>query len=160
MSGFSIDYNINGLKSLEKILKESRFYTKLGVLGDAQRSEADNMQDPPTNALIGLWHEFGTSKMTARSFLRMPLNMKMQKYLEDSGAFETEAIEKLIDAKSIEGFFIQLGAVGQTIIIDAFDSGGFGEWDASDMRYKKVHQTLVETQQLRDSISSEVVEGD
>ncbi len=52
----------------------------------------------------------------------------------------------------------KVAVVAEGIVAEAFDTGGFGQWPPSDMTHKKVHQTLVETQQLRNSITSEVKE--
>ena len=49
-----------------------------------------------------------------------------------------------------------MGAVGESIVQDAFSTGGFGKWKPSRMENKQTKQTLVETQQLRNSITSDV----
>jgi hypothetical protein len=51
---------------------------------------------------------------------------------------------------------IHIGETAEKIIQDGFTSCGFGKWKPSDMTHKKVAMTLVETQQLMESISSEV----
>ena len=145
-----------GLENLVKALKTNKFVAKVGIVGDSSRADSAG-DDAPSNADIGLIHEFGTSLTPARSFLRMPLTTKLQKKLEDSGAFEKEALKNIIDEKSFENFMIKAGKVGEVIVRDAFSTGGFGKWKQSNMKYKKNRQTLVETQQLRDSISSEVI---
>ena len=113
--------------------------------------------DGHTNAEIGIRKEFGEGHLPLRSFLRMPITEKFQQYLEASGAFTKETISEVIKEKSLYNWIKKFGILGERIVMDAFASGGFGQWKPSNMNYKKVHQTLVETQQLRDSISSEVV---
>lgn len=140
---------------------------RIGILGDNVVREDDEAEalnsgtftsgDISTNAAIGLFHEFGTEKTPQRSFLRMPLITRLQKKLEQSGAFNKEALRNVVREGSMETYVRKILASGEAIVLEAFATGGFGEWKPSDMTRKKVQQTLVETQQLRDSITSEVV---
>ena len=147
------EYKDKGLANLIKAFGNIP-YAKLGILG---ASGARKEGDGPTNAEIGIRHEFGEGHLPLRSFLRMPITEKFQQYLEASGAFTKETISEVIKEKSLYNWIKKFGILGERIVMDAFASGGFGQWKPSNMKYKKVHQTLVETQQLRDSISSEVV---
>lgn len=108
------------------------------------------------NAEIGAKHEFGEDGMPQRSFLRVPLIDHLNKYIESSGLFSKQVLQQVIAERSIRAWVQNIGLVAETVIGEAFDSGGFGKWKPSNMKYKKVHQTLVETQQLRNSITSEV----
>lgn len=108
------------------------------------------------NAEIGAIHEFGLNGMPVRSFLRVPLQENLQQYLERGKAFDEEVFQELIESKSLEKWLKKLGEVAVTIVQDGFQSGGFGKWKPSNMKYKKVQMTLVETTQLRDSIIWEV----
>lgn len=143
-------------KVLDKILKGLKKppVAAVGVMGDhAHRKEGEE-----TNASIGARHEFGTDKLPIRSFLRVPLTNKMSEFLEKSGAFDQESLDEIIRTGSLEAWVKKIGVVGEAVVLEAFNTGGFGEWKPSDMTHKKVHQTLVETQQLRNSITSEVRE--
>lgn len=143
-------------KVLDKILKGFKKppVAAVGVMGDhAHRKEGEE-----TNASIGARHEFGTDKLPIRSFLRVPLTNKMSEFLEKSGAFDQESLDEIIRTGSLEAWVKKIGVVGEAVVLEAFNTGGFGEWKPSDMTHKKVHQTLVETQQLRNSITSEVRE--
>jgi hypothetical protein len=126
---------------------------RIGILGD----QTVRAEDTSSNAAIGLLHEFGTEKLPQRSFLRMPLTTKLQKALEQSGAFNKEALRNVVKEGSFQTYVRKILASGESVVLEAFATGGFGQWKPSDMKYKKVQQTLVETQQLRDSITSEVV---
>lgn len=149
----TIEFKDDGLKKLIKALGAKVPYAKVGVLGDKNAR-----QDHNTNAKIGLKHEFGDDEVPQRSFLRMPITENLQKYLENSGAFDEAAIKEVIKSGSIKVWIQKVGVLGESIVIDAFNSGGFGKWKPSNMNFKKNHQTLVETQQLRNSITSEVEE--
>jgi phage gpG-like protein len=144
------------LEGLIKALKTNS-YVRVGILGsNTQRDGSVN------NATVGAAHEFGTSKLPERSFLRMPLTEKLEMELKKSGAFKRKVMEKILQSvsrkKKTTDFLKQLGVVAEKIVLEAFETGGFGKWKTSNMSRKKVHQTLVETQQLRDSVTSDVVE--
>lgn len=143
------------LDALVKAFKGKIPKARVGVLSSkASRSG----KDANNNASIGAIHEFGIG-MPQRSFLRIPIADNLMKYLERSGAFKKTAVSEVIKTKQLGTFMAKIGVVAETVVLDAFASGGFGKWKPSQMRYKKVKQTLVETQQLRNSISSEVVDG-
>lgn len=145
--------NKKGLNNFLRMLDAEKLpMAKVGVLG-----RTDTRKDQSTNAEIGLRHEFGTDKLPMRSFLRMPLTENFQKYVNKSkGFFDEKLLEKLANEQSLEGLVRILGTIGESIVIDGFDTGGFGRWKPSNMKYKKVQQTLIESQQLRDSITHEV----
>ena len=152
----TIEFDVKGLESLVSVLegKES-FHGVVGILGDGEQRDGVK-----TNAEIGLRHEFGDDKMPQRSFLRVPLIDNLQNKLQESGAFTDEVAKEVIKSGSIKGWVEKATLVAESIVIEAFGTGGFGKWKPSNMKYKKNHQTLVETQQLRDSITSEVRNGD
>lgn len=150
-----VQLNMKGLEDLLKAMKGKLPFARVGILGDKDTREKG---DAPSNATIGARHEFGTETLPIRSFLRMPLTEQMQKYLDDSGAFTREAFAKVLKDRSLTEWVKKIGIVGEAVIADAFNTGGFGKWAPSDMTRKKNHQTLVETQQLRNSITSEVKE--
>jgi hypothetical protein len=139
-------------KVARKAKKHGNFFEQASAEGNVRRSSAGE-----TNAKIGLKHEFGIG-VPMRSFLRIPIADNFQQYLENAGAFDSDAFKKVIAKKSLTLYVKRMGIVGETIVSDAFATGGFGKWKESQMKDKKVKQTLVETQQLRNSISSEVIE--
>lgn len=162
------EYKDMGLEALLKAL-DSNVKVKLGVLGGkTTRTEAEEevkkhglkeaTKPLLTNAEVGLFAEFGTEHTPIRSWLRVPIIDNLQKYMAKAGAFKKEVIAQIIQDKSLVPFMRKVGLVGERIVQDGFDSGGFGKWPESNMDYKKNHQTLVETQQLRNSVTSEVEE--
>lgn len=151
---FDIDYRL--FDKLEKALVGSKYSVVVGVMGDHNARTSKN-GGGKTNAEIGLKHEFGEDGMPIRSFLRMPLSTKLFEAMEDSGAFDEETLKQIVDTASLKGFLGQVGIIAEGVVQEAFDTGGFGQWKESNMSRKKNHQTLVETGQLRDSISSKVV---
>jgi hypothetical protein len=153
-----IEINDKKLQALIKALKAQMPKLFIGVMGN-QNARTDGAL---TNAEIGAKHEFGEDGMPVRSWLRVPITDHMQKYLEDSGYFEGDFARKMMTdvftQKTLIPIIAKIGIVGEAIIQDGFDSGGFGQWKPSNMDHKKVHLTLVESQQLRNSIGSEVKE--
>lgn len=158
------EVNQKVMQTLAKLLKGDLPVVRVGILGaktnrtlkewrrGAYRKVKDQPTDMPDNAAIGAKHEFGEDGMPQRSFLRIPIQENLEQYLDTSGAFKEDALKKVISEKSLEKYVGKIGEVAVTIVQDAFHSGGFGKWQPSDMRYKHVQQTLVESTQLRDSI--------
>jgi hypothetical protein len=161
MSDDTIRINTKGLDQLIRALGKRAPVARVGVLG-AKASRATPPQGglggTKSNAEIGAAHEFGTSKLPIRSFLRMPISEKLESYLESSGAFGKETLNEVMRSGSIVPWLTKVGIVAESIVADAFSSGGFGKWQPSNMKYKKNAQTLVETQQLRNSITSDIKE--
>lgn len=149
----TIEWNDKGLTNLLKALSGEAPVGRVGILGT---KAGRNTQNAETNASIGAKHEFGQEGMPIRSFLRAPITDNLQKGLEDAGAFDEAALKQVAAEKTLLPFVKKICLVAEGIVADAFATGGFGKWKPSDMRFKKNHQTLVETQQLRNSITSEV----
>jgi len=153
-----VKFNNEVLVELTKIMRRNKAFTKIGIIGDGvQRKDGEGI----SNAEVGAHHEFGTEGVDGygglpmRSFLRMPLTEKLQSHVKKNGV-TNETMEKVVKQKSLGPILKNLGLLGETIIGNAFDTGGFGSWPKSNFKLKKNHQTLVETQDLRNSISSEV----
>ena len=163
------------LQGLIKVLKANMSRARVGILG-GQKNARDANRAPKsgqkinasksstftgkvsftTNASIGALHEFGSSTLPQRSFLRVPISTRLKKELEKSGAFNPDQLAKVLKEKSVIPWLKKIAVIGEKIVSDAFDTGGFGAWKPSNMSRKQVKQTLVETQQLRNSITSEV----
>lgn len=162
----------NFLKALEGTLPNVR----VGILGSKTSRSTGAKDEPLTNAEVGSFAEFGSGKHTQgiskakkreygamgtprRSFLRMPLTQFFPQYIEKSGAFNEASAERVIAEGSIVPWLNRMGALGLRCVLDAFDSNGFGTWKPlkqSTLDRKKIKQTLVETQQLRNSQSWDV----
>lgn len=149
-----VTLKVDGLDKLLKALKSKPPVARVGILGSKNaRSGKEN-----SNATVGAAHEFGTSKLPMRSFLRVPLTDNLQKYMEKSGLLDKEAMELVIKQGSLVPWIKKVAIIGESIVLDAFSTGGFGKWKPSNMDKKLVKMTLVETQQLRNAITSEVKE--
>ncbi len=150
-----VDLNTDALDKLVKALK-TNMSVKVGILGDKAARSSDGGLN---NATIGAYHEFGTTQLPQRSFLRMPIIFFLDTRLQKAGLFSNDAVKEIIRTGSLKSTFQKIGIVAEQIVADAFDTGGFGQWPPSNMARKTNHQTLVETTQLRNSITSEVDEN-
>lgn len=146
-----ITLKLDGLDKLLKALKAKPPVARIGILGESSREGGG-----PTNADIGAIHEFGGAKTPMRSFLRMPLTEELPAALEASGAFDEETLKQVIKTGTVVPWVQKVMIVAEGVVGEAFATGGFGKWPPSNMAGKKNAQTLVETGQLRDSITSEV----
>ncbi|AFC22572.1 hypothetical protein phi1422_0052 [Bdellovibrio phage phi1422] len=136
------------IKALENIPT-----AKVGVL-----SGKNSREDSNSNATIGLKHEMGIG-VAKRSWLRMPLILKYDEYLRQAGFNEDKVIEQIIEGASFKEMVAKMGIIGVTVIQDAFSTGGFGKWKPHAKGYtNNTGMILVDTQQLRNSIISQVEE--
>lgn len=152
------EINLRGIDQILKALKAKMPVARIGILGGGERTGKGS---PPSNATIGAWHEFGTTKMPMRSFLRVPLTDHLNDKLEQSGAFDPDVIKAVIASGSVLPWLKKVVIVARAIVAEGFDTGGFGQWaplSPKTLGKKKVDQILVETQQLRNSITSEMSE--
>jgi hypothetical protein len=144
------------LNQLKQLLLSNTYRVKVGILGEKnQRAQGKGDEPGTTNAEIGVKHEFGMEGLPVRSFLRMPLKTHLAGNLYKAG-FNADTVRKIIDEKSLVSLFKKIGLVAERTVDDAFKTRGFGRWKPSNMAEKKVHQTLIETSQLRRSITSKV----
>ncbi len=156
----TITFKDRGLKQMLKAFKGHQPVGRIGIIGtEKPREPADGQPikgELPSNATIGAAHEFGTSRLPRRSFLREPLAEQLEKQLKRSGAFKPEVLNEVLQAGDLTPWMLKVMASAESVVGQAFDTGGFGKWPASDMTRKTNWQTLVETHQLRDAISSDV----
>lgn len=165
---------------IEKLLKireevKKKYVARVGVLGTKtnrvpqqpgesheqykqrvqklKKAKADQSENESlTNAEIGLVHEFGSvsRNIRRRSFLEMPLTLKMPEYYKTFGA----NLMKAIDEGNIRPVFVDLGIKGVQNVQLAFATKGFGQWWQNPATGRG---SLIDTGQLRASITSDVI---
>ena len=139
----SDELNTMGLDKLLKMLKGKLPTIKVGIFGDTR------------NATIGAYHEFGTSKMPRRSFLREPIAENLMPALENSGAFDESVLKEVMAEGTIEPWLKKVATLAEGVVMDAFDTGGNGKWAATKPGYENnTGMILVDTQQLRNSVTA------
>ncbi len=148
-------YNVRGLESLIKALKVRQPKVRVGIL-DGHNSRSG--KDGSTNAEIGAAHEYGTVNMVQRSFLRVPLQEFLDKKLEESGAFNKDTFRDVIKEGTLLPWLQKIASIAEQVVIGAFDSGGYGQWSpwVNPNYENNTGLILVDTQQLRNSITSDV----
>lgn len=152
-----------------QLLKRS--YVEVGILGDKNARDGKG-----TNAAIGAVHEFGslTRNIPRRSFLEMPLVTQLPMQNAQIKRDLARAMAKKDYVDFIETFLKRVAIRAEGVIQDAFRTGGFGTWEPSKkvesyhvkhtlycpvLSRNKGPQTLIDTGQLRASISSRIVIG-
>ncbi len=152
MSDTAFKLDTKGLDKLMKALKGAPT-VKVGILGDGSTRQSGDGK--LTNAGVGAIHELGK-----RSFLRVPIAEHIDQRLKDAGLFNKETLEGLLKSGSLKNVMQKVGIIAEGIVSDAFATGGFGKWPAWSNGYtNNTGMILVDSQQLRNSISSQVTEG-
>jgi hypothetical protein len=149
----SITLNLDGLKAFKETLKKAQgMYARVGILGE----NAARKDGGFSNFDIGRVHEFGNSHVPERSFLRIPLQTHMQKAIGTGSASLAAPLEK----GNVRGMFKRLGAIGETVVQNAFASSGDGKWPANapaTISKKGSESPLIDSGELRQAITSDVV---
>ncbi len=150
---------VKGLDKLIRLMGVTPPSVKIGVLGSKAARGADTNASGLNNAEVGAFAEFGTVNAPQRSFLRVPIAENLEKRMESAGAFDEDTLKETLAAGTLMPYMKKIAVLCESIVLGAFASSGYGKWRPSNMSGKKNKQTLVETQQLRNSITSEVKEG-
>jgi len=144
-------------KKLAKMLN-GPYVTNVGVLGSSS-SRPDGAID---NAGIGLVMEFGRvtkePKIPARSWLRMPIIHKRDMILK-AVVNKQRNIENAFNKEDDKIIFEILGLACESAIQEAFDSNGFGSWEANSpvtIELKGSATPLIDTGEFRQSVMSAV----
>lgn len=152
MKQTKINFNLDGLEEIQKQVKG--YKARVGILGsDINRKDATGI----INSEIGVIHEFGNQKLPARSFLRMPIMTHKKEILKSMGG---TMMRRAFAQKDYMKMFKLLGEKGRSIVIQAFETGGFGQWPdiaQSTKDAKGSSGILLDTLQLKNAISSDVV---
>lgn len=151
MSDKGQDFDFSGLAELAKILETSKKTIKVGIIGDKTSRD-----DKLTNAEIGLYHEYGTENLPMRSFLRLPLAEYLPARLEELGAYSNQTLKEAVNTGDFTPYLKKIAGIAENVVRESFATEGYGNWKTSTMKDKDNQQTLVESGQLRDSISSEI----
>jgi hypothetical protein len=152
-SKVSVKSNLKGWEQLQKNLK-TKLVAKVGIFSDdSQRSDGDL-----TNVQIGARHEFGviSEGLPRRSFLNDPIELKRKELLKKADGIIKANIDKEGGAEKI---FELIGIVGEAIVQEAFETGGFGTWQSLSERTinkKESSQILIDSSQLRRAVISKV----
>lgn len=101
---------------------------------------------------VGASHEYGAG-VPMRSFLRMPFDVERKKM---TGTIESQFKKVLIDGKSARSALGIIGVQARNVVIDAFKTGGFGQWKDITQTTKDLKgssKILIDTGILRNAIT-------
>ena len=156
----SVRVDLTGLNNLIKAA-DNQYLVRVGILGSKPRSKAkgkDEKKDPPTNAERGLAHEKGVKSrhLPRRSWLQVPLEDHLPEEFVKNGP---RARTLILVGQTIKAYQ-DLQGICERIIQKGFETGGYGKWaplTEATIARKKSSQILIDTAQLRRSVTSEVV---
>lgn len=125
------------LKQMESVLSKT---VKVGLPADKVGGQVYG--DGVTVLQIGAQHEYGTSRMPARSFLRMPFDIKrdpIRKFIESE--FKVVFDQKRSATDALE----RVGLYATNISKEAFRSNGFGQWAPLAETTKRIKEKNAKT---------------
>lgn len=153
------EINLHGFEQLVKAVgAKNPPVARLGVLGPSVYRKDKGS----SNAEIGAAHEYGSAKrgLKSRSFLRMPLTDVFPGELENTDLLSEDVFKDVIKSGSLVPWLTQCAIVAVATIKKAFASNGFGKWAPWAKGYtNNTGDILVDTRQLRDSITFDVKES-
>lgn len=150
--GLTIEFKGRVKEIFERL--DSKGFVEVGIIGDKVKTEDGDV----SVAYYGAVHEFGDPEhnIPMRSFLRKPLNAKLNKYLSKHFAKIVGEIFKGEKEKVLH----KIGLVAKNIVLNSFKTRGVNqEWpDLSDetVARKGVDTPLIDTGALRQSIDYKV----
>lgn len=157
-----VEIDIEHLTRIEKALG-AKLAARVGILGSkTARSKSAEGKSQPTNAFIGLVHEKGSysQHIPRRSFLEATFEHKGKRLLRIKGSLWQWFIKGDQSVGRLKKIYASLGQMGEVMVQEAFETGGFGAWppDApATIKRKKSSAILIDTGQLRRAITSDVV---
>ncbi len=163
-----IKYDNTELNRIMRMLKEE-YTLRVGIMGSKAQAQNHKKSDV-TNAELGTFHEFGTSKMPERSFLFRPLEQEMQFTNPEMKELKSAVFKQFFVKNTPKQFFMDLGTKAMAVIEAAFNTNGFGEWKplaaSTEGQFSKArkrnnkkngYQILTDTGKLRRSISMKIL---
>ncbi len=173
--GGSVKFDLRKLYEIQNQLGK-KYTVQVGILGNSSsrkatvqkktyrpgegKNKAGKGPSDLSNADVGKIQEFGsaTRNTPARSFLRMPLYLKLPRVLDKLG----QSVIDSLKTSNIKQTYKLLGIMAEKIIQGAFATRGFGRWQPNaplTVQIKGSDAPLIDTAQLRKSITSKVVEA-
>lgn len=150
-------------RQLANMEKAKRLSVKVGLpAGESATSKAytnDGEGPAPTVLDVGIWHEYGTTRVDQRSFLRGPLKAKEA---EIEKTLETQFNLVLEQGMDVEKALGRVGLAARNISVGAFRSRGYGVWKDISQATKDAKGSsgiLIDTGLLRSSITWVVTDG-
>jgi hypothetical protein len=148
----TVEGDFSQLEAIIAGLKE-KHYVDIGVFGTGVTSEGKPVAE------FGAYNEFGSltrpDHPPKRSFIRMPLQSRQDKI----GQYVKKNAQAHIEKAQIKAIFEDIGIAGESVIQEAFDTRGFGQWKEnadSTIARKGSDAPLIDEGLLRKSITHRV----
>jgi hypothetical protein len=148
--------NLDGLTDFKKKIGDT-YRARIGILGN--NATRGGKGEKLNNAQIGVIQMFGTldGRIPPRDFLILPMQVGQKQLL---GTMGTSVVRAAVESGDIKKVFQLLGQAGRALVLQAFQTGGFGQWKSnkpSTIARKGSAAPLIDTGQLMRSIDSDVV---
>lgn len=156
MKQTKINFNLDGLEDIKKKVG-STMRARVGVLGG--QAVRDDQGGGITNAELMLIHMFGSvsRNIPPRDPLIMPIEKNRRELIR---RLQSGAMREAFNRGDYKHMFEILGVVAESFVQEAFETGGWGQWkglEESTIKAKGSSAILIDTGQLRRSVSSDVV---
>lgn len=153
-------FSTTGLDKLLKALALKGSVARVGILGDKTVRSNNEKKQGLNNAEVGAIHEFGGANHPQRSFLRVPIAEHLESKLEGSGLADKDRLALVLKTGDTTPWVQELAILAEAIVIEAFATGGYGKWTpwTTPGYQNNTGQILKDTQQLSESITSEVTQ--
>lgn len=150
--GGYIESDFSGLEKLLAKLKTNT-YVDIGILGE----KGGNRKDGITLAGIGAVHEFGSldGSIPKRSHIVLPLAHKKDSIEKTA----EKSMKQNLASANVDKIFSDIGIAGEAAIQEAFETGGFGQWQALEpatIEAKGSDSILIDIGELRKAETSKV----
>lgn len=137
---------------------DKKYYTKVGIVGSGDKERQDASI---TNATLMMIAEFGSysHNIPPRSAIRLPLTAAKPEFQR---FVNSKRFAQLMESLNFMQIFKIFGFIGENAIQKAFDTSGFGQWEAnkaSTIARKGSSKPLIDSAQMRRGVSSEVKTG-
>ena len=144
-------------RKLAAMVRASTAIIKVGLPAEEQATskayKSDGQSSAPTVLEVGIWHEYGTSLIPMRSFLRGPMETHWGVLKKSIGVQMNLVMENGLD---IEVALNRIGMAATNVCKRAFTTRGYGVWldiKQATKDAKGSDQVLIDTGLLRNSIT-------
>jgi hypothetical protein len=130
--------NFAPLEGLIADLEKNRdAHVRVGILasgGHVGRENEEWNKEDINNPTLGLVHEFGSASnnIPPRSFLRVPLATELPTRMRQIGK---KVWQSIINGQGLAVALKELGIAGENVVQGAFNSNGYGRWQAWSASY-------------------------
>ena len=148
-----ISANIDNLDKLIKSLNASDYFVRIGIIGK-DATEIHDKKSGLTNAKLGTIHEQPNNdgvKIPKRSFLEMPLKLKLDFNGEAMKEIKKAMLKQLFIKRNAKAFFEYLGDKCWDIVNHAFETNGYGEWQPWSEGYLKRRAKKIKGKKAREN---------